>query len=237
VSSRSQIFLIYWALAFLAMFGVAAYFLMHVVPPPPPSNGEDQIAGFFAYHSLSIRLGAVLAMTATGFSIPSAAVVSYQIARLGPSMTIWAIVQGLAGALVSVWIVFPALVWGVAAFTPERPASITRALSDLGFLGSATTTPYYIFQVLPIAYVCLSHKVDSPFFPRWFGYFSIWSFLITEVGPLGFLTKAGPFAWNGLIVFWLPVFIYFGWFITLSYLFIAALSKESPNLETVDSTR
>lgn len=235
MSSRSQIFLVYWALAFLTIFGIAAYFLMHVVPPPPPTNSDDQIAGFFTAHSMSIRIGAVLAVSTTGFTLPLAAVVSYQMTRLGHGMRVWAILQGLGGAVVSIWLVFPALIWGVAAFTPERAASVTRMLSDLSFLALVTTTPYFIFQVLSITYVCLSNKVDSPFFPRWFGYFSIWTFLLTEVGPLGFLTKAGPFAWNGLIVFWVPVFIFFGWVFTLSYVFITVLSRESTDSELLES--
>ena len=227
MSTRSQIVLVWWALAFQVMFGLAAVFLVHVVPPPPPTNGDSQIAGFFAFHSTSILIGAALAVTATGFSIPLAAVVSERMARLGPGMRVWAIVQGMGGALVSVYLVFPALIWGVAAFTPERVPSETRMFSDLAFLALVTTTPYYIFQVIPIAYVCLSNESDSPFFPRWFGYFSIWSFMITEVGPLGFLTKSGPFAWNGLIVFWLPVVIFTSWFLALCYVFLTALARES----------
>src|SRR4051812_32582484 len=219
--------LVWWAMAFQLIFGGAAYCLIHVVPPPAPTNSDDQIAGFFAFHSTSILIGAALAVTATGFMLPLAAVVSDQMARLGPGMRVWAILQGMGGALVSVWLVFPALVWGVAAFTPDRVPSETRMLSDLSFLALVTTTPYYIFQVIPIAYVCLSSKVNSPFFPRWFGYFSVWSFLITEVGPLGFLTKFGPFAWNGLIVFWLPVVVFTSWFFTLCYVFLTALARET----------
>ena len=236
MSTRSQIVLVWWALAFQLMFGLAAIFLLHVVPPPAPTNSDSQIAGFFAFHSTSILIGAALAVTATGFAIPLAAVVSEQMLRLGPGMRVWAILQGMGGALVSVWLVFPALIWGVAAFTPERAPSGTRMLSDLSFLALVTTTPYYIFQVIPIAYVCLSTKSDSPFFPRWFGYLSIWSFLITEVGPLGFLTKFGPFAWNGLLVFWLPVFIFFAWVIALASIFITNLSRESKDSELVGSS-
>ena len=169
MSPRSQLVLIYWSLAFLAIFGIAFYCLLHVVPPPPPTNNDDQIAGFFAYHSTSIRIGAALAMTVCGFSLPFAAVISVQMARLGREMWVWAILQAMGGALVSIWIVFPALVQGTASFTPDRAHGVTRALSDLSFLAQVTTTPYYIFQVIPIAYVCLSTKSDSPYFPRWFG--------------------------------------------------------------------
>jgi hypothetical protein len=236
MSARSQIVLLYWALAFLALFGIAFYCLLHVVPPPPPTNNDDQIAGFFAFHSTSIRIGAALAMTVCGFTLPFAAVISVQMARLGREMWVWAILQGMGGALVSVWLIFPALVQGTASFTADRAHSVTRALSDLSFLAQVTTTPYYIFQVIPIAYACLSNKVDSPFFPRWLGYLSIWSFLITEVGPLAFLTKFGPFAWNGLVVFWLPVFIFFAWVIALSYVFITNLSRESKDSDLVESS-
>jgi hypothetical protein len=219
----------------MTLFGIAAYFLLHVVPPPAPTNSDEQIAGFFRVNSLSIRFGSLLAVSTTGFTLPLATVISYQIARLGQGMRVWAILQGLAGALVSIWLVFPALIWGVAAFTPERAPSVTRMLSDLGFLALVTTTPYFIFQILSFTYVCLSSKVDSPFFPRWLGYLSIWTFLLTEVGPLGFLTKVGPFAWDGLVVFWIPIFAFFGWILALAYVFITNLSRESKDSELVES--
>jgi hypothetical protein len=48
-----------------------------------------------------------------------------------------------------------------------------------------------------------------------------------EVGAIAFLTRTGPFAWNGLLTFW-AVFSLFGvWMLVMAYLLLKALTKQS----------
>jgi hypothetical protein len=84
-----------------------------------------------------------------------------------------------------------------------------------------------VFQMLPIAYVGLTQKVVSnSAFPRWHAYFTFWSAVIFEAGALPYLFKAGPFAWNGLISFWLPFPIFGLWMMVTAFVLLRALSLQ-----------
>jgi hypothetical protein len=67
--------------------------------------------------------------------------------------------------------------------------------------------------------------VHSPF-PRWFGYFTAWTALMFEAGAIAFLTRTGPFAWNGLLVFWSPVLLFGAWMVVMIVLLFRALARQ-----------
>lgn len=60
-----------------------------------------------------------------------------------------------------------------------------------------------------------------------FAYLTIWVALITEVGAVGFLTKQGPFAWNGLFIFWLPFGVGFAWLFLLAIMLLRGLDRQT----------
>jgi hypothetical protein len=89
--------------------------------------------------------------------------------------------------------------------TPTRNPEITATFHEFGVLSVITTDHYFVFLWVAIVVVCLTPtKVVASPFPRWFGYFSAWCALIFECGAVAFLPRSRPFAWNGLLAFWLP---------------------------------
>jgi hypothetical protein len=42
-----------------------------------------------------------------------------------------------------------------------------------------------------------------------------------------FFFKTGPFAWNGLFAFWVPLSVFCGWFIMVFYLIRRSILQES----------
>jgi hypothetical protein len=133
-----------------------------------------------------------------------------------------------AGALTTVYLTLPPLFWGVAAFTPTRNPEITATFHEFGVLSVITTDQYFVFLWVAIVVVCLTPtKVVASPFPRWFGYFSAWCALIFECGAVAFLPRSGPFAWNGLLAFWLPFSVFGVWMIVVSVLLLRALRQQS----------
>jgi hypothetical protein len=128
----------------------------------------------------------------------------------------------------SMFLVFPPIVWGAAAFSVDRLPDATAALHDLGTLTLVTTDQFYIFQMIAITYLSLQQKKDDPLnpFPRWMGYFTLWAALAFEVGALAFMTKTGPFAWNGAFVFWMPFVVFGTWITVISWTMLRALSRQ-----------
>jgi len=79
-----------------------------------------------------------------------------------------------------------------------------------------------------VVVICLTPNtvVHSPF-PRWFGYFTAWTALMFEAGAIAFLVRSGPFAWNGLLVFWSPLLLFSAWIAVAATLLNKAINKQA----------
>jgi hypothetical protein len=217
-SISAQRGLVWWAVAFMVIYGFAWIFLLRMMPPPAASLSAAEVAKFYSDNADGVRLGAALAAWTSGFMVPFATVISVQLLRLE---------KGMGGIMMSIFLVLPPDFWGTAGFHPGRLIDATAMMNDLANLTLVTTDQYYMFQLVPIAVIALTTppRADSPF-PRWFGYYTIWTMIVFEVGPLGFLFKSGPFAWNGLIVFWLPLSFFGAWLGVTAWRLLHALRLQ-----------
>jgi len=155
-------------------------------------------------------------------------VIAVQVSRLERSTPVWATMTAAGGVMSTVFLTLPPLFFGVAAFTPGRAAEITATMHELGLLSLITTDQYYIFMWVAVVVICFVPTTarHSPF-PRWFGFFSAWATLMFEAGAIAFLTRTGPFAWNGLLSFWIPLPLFGVWMLVMAYLLLQALTKQS----------
>jgi hypothetical protein len=227
ISTRSQQVLLWWGIGFTAVYVVSLGFLIGVVPPPSPSWSAARVAEYYSDHQDRILLGAVLTSFTGAFMIPIAVVTALQSARREPGRPVWSIFMFTGGTFTSIFLVLPTLFFGVAAYRPDRSPEITVLMHDLAYLALFTTVQFYIFFGVPIAVSCLRGEdaADSPF-PRLYGWFTIWCTFMFEIGGVAFLAKHGPFAWNGLFIFWIPFFFFFLWLTMLCVLLHRALAVQ-----------
>jgi hypothetical protein len=228
LSERAQRIVLWWGLAFTLVYGLVWWRLFHMMPPPSAKWSAGQIARFYQENSFQIKLGATVAGWTSGFMVPISVVVGIQISRHEAGKPIWSTLAVAGGSLMSIPLMLPPIFWGVAAFTPTRAPEITAIMHELAMLTFVTTDQYYIFMWVAIAAICLipNTVLYSPF-PRWFGYYTAWTALMFEPGAIAFLTRSGPFAWNGLLVFWLPVVTFFVWIVVMAVLLFTAIDKQS----------
>jgi hypothetical protein len=226
VTSRGQIVLIYLSIIGAVAWGLACVVIMQIWPPPSPALGDMGVADFYRAHSDRVRVGGAILIATAGWNVPLAAVITHHMLRLGPKVRPWALIHAMGGALMTIWLAIPAMFWSVTAFTPERDAGITRLLHELSWLCFATSIQFFVLQGVALVYVCLSQHVTSPYFPRWLGFLLVWCLGLTEVGVLAMLVKTGPFAWNGLYSFYVPVSGFFLWLGGIGYVFIRNLRGE-----------
>jgi hypothetical protein len=73
---------------------------------------------------------------------------------------------------------------------------------------------------------CLLDARTVPVYPRWVGYFNIWIALLFIPGAFAFILKTGPFAWNGLLSFWLASGAFFSWLIVMTPLTLKAIDRS-----------
>jgi hypothetical protein len=228
MSERAQIYTIWSALVLMGIMGVIWVFLLQMIPPPSPALSAEETAAFYLANSSEILWGATIASWVSAFMVPFGTVLAIQLARLEEGVPAWSILAFAGGILMSMFLVFPPLLWGVAAFSADRAPELTMLVNEMANLTLVTTDQFFIFQMFPAAFVILTSKKQDALsaFPRWSGYFILWVGVAFEVGALGFLFKTGPFAWDGLLVFWMPFALFFLWVPVVSYLMLTALKRQ-----------
>ncbi|BDB44027.1 MULTISPECIES: hypothetical protein [Mycobacterium] len=209
----------------LLFFGgfVAAGFL----PPLSPGMSAAQVAAHYRAHTAGIRLGAGLIFLSSMFYIWFTAVISGQIRRI-PGVHPTVVNATLAaGAFAGVTFLVPALMFAITAFRPDRSPDATLMLNDMSWIMLVMPWTPFMPQYISFAFAILSDPRPQPLFPRWLAYFNIWvEMMFTPATVLPFF-KSGPFAWNGLFVFWLPATVFTALFIVNTTWLIKAINAEA----------
>jgi hypothetical protein len=82
--------------------------------------------------------------------------------------------------------------------------------------------PPAIAQAVSFGTAVLGDKSDRPAFPRWLGFYNFWVAFCFLPACILVYFKTGPFAWNGLLSFWLAATVFGTYFIVMGVMFIKA---------------
>lgn len=186
-------------------------------PPIPPDHSAAEVANQYRTQAGRIRTGCLIMLIATGFIVPFAAVISTQMARAEGRWTPLAWVQLACGSILVLAIAIPVLLWSAAAFRPDRDPADIQLLNDMGWFPFIMNWPFTFAQVIAIAVAILADKRPVPVYPRWIGYYLIWTAVAFTPASLLTYFKTGPFAWNGLLSFWLAAVFFGGLFIVMTW--------------------
>ena len=193
---------------FVVGFAVAGFF-----PPPPPNQSASEVAAMIDTHRTAIRIGIVLCLASCPLLMPFLAAFTIQMKRIEGIRPIMAYSQLALGALATIEFVIPYVFMLVSTYRADQNPDVTRALYDISwffFLGVVST---FVLQLALFGVAVLIDQRPQPIFPRWLGYVNLW--LAMAFTPASFLVffKSGPLAWNGVLVWWLPVIAFLGWFV------------------------
>jgi hypothetical protein len=215
----------------LLFFGgfVAASFL----PPLSPGMSAARIAAHYQAHTTGIRLGAGLIFLSSMFYAWFTAVISGQMRRIPGVHPTVINAQLAAGAFACLTFLVPAMLFAVTAFRPDRSPDATLLLNDMSWIMLVMPWAPFMAQYFAFAFAILSDPRPRPLFPRWLAYFNIWAeVMFTPAIVLPFF-KSGPFAWNGLFVFWIPAAVFVALLVVNTIWLIKAINSEAR--ETADA--
>jgi hypothetical protein len=233
MNTRTQLFCAWCGIAFVALFTLGWWIIAGFVPPMSPALTGDEVATTFQQNTGAIRFGLMLTMISGGLTAPWVAVIAAQMKRIEGEFPVLTYAQLVAGAVGIVIIILPPLIWTAVAFRPDRDPDLMLLLNDLAWLIFIMTFSPAFFQNLVIGLAIFSDRGEFPVFPRWLGYFNIWVAILFIPGGLITFFKTGPFAWDGLLAFWVPLLIFFLWF----FVMFAALLKTINQQKVAVSTR
>jgi hypothetical protein len=196
----------------LGMWVIAGF-----VPPPGPDLSVDEIVRIYVEHGVRIRVGIIIAGAGCTLLGPWSVVIATQIRRIEGEHAVLAGSQVLLGALLLVEFYIPCVLWETAAFRPTLDPIFTYRIHDIGSIMFIALPWTGMLQAVLLGVAILHDRRARPVFPRWLGYFSLWSALGFLPGGLNCLAKTGPLAWNGLLAWWLGLAIFGGWIFVVSF--------------------
>ena len=226
MNTRYQLMCVWSGVAVFLLFGIGLWPIAGFFPPLLPSASAGEIAAIYQQNTTAIRAGMLPLIMSGGFYAAWVAVISIQMRRIEGAHPVMAYTQMIAGAATLMFFLLSPLIWTTAAFRPERAIELTQGLNDLGWIMFVMAVSTGIFQNLAIGFAILGDKGPRPLFPRWAGFFNFWVAVLTLPGLLLTFFKTGPFAWNGLLAFYLPAGVFFLWFFVMIPLLIKAIKRQ-----------
>lgn len=173
-------------------------------PPPSPALSAAEVVSLYQTDTSMKRLGFAMMMLGNGLYFGLVAVISVQMRRIEGSARILSYTQLASGAANALLLLLPSLFFTAAAFRPERSPDVTSALHDIGWFLMVMPVSSFMLQQFAIALAIFSDKSAQPVFPRWVAYMNVWVALLYPPAYLDTFFKTGPFAWNGILAFWVP---------------------------------
>jgi hypothetical protein len=228
---KSQRICVWFAPLFCVVFGIGLI-LPGYLPPTDPSLGAEAIAALYSENTQMMRLGFILLQAASAMTAPFVAVLSVQMKRIEGQHSPYTYAQLITGGCGVLILLIPTTLWICAAFRPERDPQLIQLLNDLGWLLLTPTFACLCIQVIAIGLAVLSDKHAQPIFPRWFGYLNLWIAVLSL--PAGFIAffRTGPFAWNGVISFWMVAIVFFAWLLITVVLLFKAIDRQAAEEST-----
>ncbi len=227
MSGRGNRICIWIGIAGFMLFGLGIWPIAGLLPPIAPSQGADAVAAIYAEHALSIRVGIMIAMFGVAFLCPYFAAWSGFIKRAEGGNAPLAMTIAISSAIVIACFFLGLLFLTVAAFRPERAPELTQFMNDFAWLMIVTPAAPVVILMLASGVAILGDSAEHPVLPRWTGYFSLWTAVLLIPGALAILFKTGPFAWDGLLAFWVPIGLFGVWVIVMAMQMFKALGRAA----------
>jgi hypothetical protein len=227
ISVRNQRWMVWTGPLMLVLMFVGLIPFAHFIPPPRAHDTALQVAHIYQSNTTGIRAGMLFVYTGTSLLVVFSTAISMQMLRIefraAPVLSLCQLAAAAIGTLV---LCTGDIVLLAAAFDPGRPPEITRALNELGWILLVFPFAPFCIQYLCVGAAILQDRRADPVFPRWVAYYNFWvavSFIPT--GIIGFFHR-GPFAWHGLISFYVAFATFGGWFWVMFWSLRRALDRD-----------
>ncbi|HWN32547.1 MAG TPA: hypothetical protein VNP03_07375 [Pseudonocardia sp.] len=216
MNTRNQVVCAWAGLVGLALIFVGLL-LAGYVPAPRADATPGEIAAFYRDGTFTIRLGLFLGLIGSAGWAALVSVVWVQLSHIEGPRPVLAALQAVAGAACYVLLTLFVVLLAAAAFRPERAPESTQLLHDIGWFMAFLAAVPFVLQALATGAAILGDRSPQPAYPRWLGYLGLWVAVLLAPGDVLLFFHTGPFAYDGLISYWIPLFGFGGWMAALSW--------------------
>ncbi|MCX4098087.1 hypothetical protein [Nocardia sp. alder85J] len=172
-------------------------------PPMSPDLPAAEVARFYQDHTAWIRFSMVGFNLCGIMIVPFFVLIMAQMLRMKGQTRIFAfcyLTSVVAGATL---FALSAVLFGVAAFRPDRGADLEQLLNDLAWIVFIAPIGMLVSQFVLLALAVYFDDERAPVFPKWVGHYSLLTAVLMAPAAGAAVFRTGPLAWNGFISFWL----------------------------------
>jgi hypothetical protein len=187
-----------------AMIFAAFFPLMHVFPPPHPTLTAAQFAGMFRDNRTGFLVGGVVEMCAASIMLIFSGVIAIYMRKIEGEWPFWTYTMMMTVTLGYTTVWYGGLFFSITAFRPEVSDDIMYVWGSASFILMVCAAFTGTVQYAVTGMCILADKHADPILPRWLGYLNLWVGLLSFPGQMVALFLKGPFAWNGILAFWVP---------------------------------
>ena len=199
-------------------------FMLGLTNPPSPSMPANELLARIQDIQIPMLLGcSILMFIWTLFCFWMAPITMY-IRRMerSPILTLAQLIC-CGGCLAAIYLT--PLFIALAAFRAED-ALVVQTFWDISMFFFIYTFPPFGFSQIIIGVAVLTDVNEKPLFQRWFGYFNVFCGIGTTPCYVLPFFMDGPFAYNGLIVWWFVLIVYFAWFLVATIVFHQKIRRD-----------
>jgi hypothetical protein len=219
--------IIFWTLPAVAVIWIAAFLLFPgFVPPMSPQASAQEVAAFYGRNLSRVRYSMILFNWFCVALIPVLMLVVERMrgmAHRTPVMRYCVI--GVAGAAPIAFLT-STVFWLIAAFRPDRSPDLTLLCNDLAWITFTCGVPFLIALCVFLAVAIAFDDQEEPVFPRWFARFNVVVAIVLVPAGFAGLTLSGPFAWNGLVSFWIRNIAIALWIVVTAVVLRRAMDRD-----------
>jgi hypothetical protein len=175
------------------------------LPPMSPNMSADEVARFFSEHASAIRFSMVTVDLCGVLLLPFFELIVVQMKRMATPSHVFAYAYLSAVATGATLFAIPDLLWLIAAFRPERDPNLVVLLNDMAWIIFTAPVGMLVSQNILLALAVYMDARPRPVFPRWVAHFNLAIAAVIAPAAIASVVRSGPFAWNGLVSFWLKL--------------------------------
>ena len=233
VHERVQLAFWWCGVGMFFTFFAALWPMMEFIPPPSPTLTAEEIVAKYSDNVQLMKAGIIVGIFSSSLLIPWTIMVFMQVQRMEygrlPVLSFTVLVSGLVNA---VFFFVGFIIWAGAFYRMDRDPELILLLNDTAWLEFVMIAPPFFIQLVATGIAILTSTAKREVLPRWFGFLNLWTSVLMLPGVMAIFFYTGPFAWNGLLAWWLVVNAFGIYWIISVVLFRRAIMSHKLDIDS-----
>ncbi len=220
--------------ACIVIFFLGFWVIAGFIPPPSPLLTGEEVVSLFLEDRNRIRVGMIFSLFASALLASWAAAVTVQLQGIDSRNAALAYTNLAVGALFVLEFIFSLVIWQSMTFRLGRDPQLMQAMNDTAWLLFVCITSTPALQAVVIGFAVLRDQRKQPLLPRWLGYLNLWVAVLFLPGTITVFFHNGPFAWNGLFTWYVPLGVFALWIVCNTVCMLKALGHQERIAGTIE---